>query len=154
MNDTKLENYLYSLDKALEGIAVSEKAEIITEIKSHVLSALEKNPSANLEAVLNSLGEPKQVASRYLLERDLKPHKYKLPLNPIVKWLVIGFLGTLMIVILSGSLLVWKLNPSFNFDGKTGNIEMLHGAVQIHYGASDDDISVKYLSVDKPNDKK
>lgn len=137
MNDTKLEAYLYSLDKALEGIAVSEKAEIVTEIKSHILTALEKDATTSLETVLNSLGDPKQVASRYLVERGLKPYKYKLPWTPIVKWLVIGFLGTLIIVISSSALVVWKLHPTFIFDGREGNIEMLNGAIKVHFDTKD-----------------
>jgi hypothetical protein len=133
MNNEKLEHYLQIIDKSLTGIPVSEKAEIITEIKSHVLSALEKDPKTHIESILSSLGEPQQVASRYLLERNLKPHKYRLPLTPIVKWLVIGFLGTLIIVTISGSLLIWKLKPTFNFNGQTGNIEMLNGAIRINF---------------------
>jgi uncharacterized membrane protein len=137
MNNTKLEDYLYSLDKALDGIAVSEKAEIITEIKSHVLSALEKDPLVDIELVLNSLGDPKQVASRYLLERGLKPYKYRIPFVPILKWLVIGFLGTLAIIILLGGFLIWKLHPSINFDKQIANIEMLNGAVKIRFNVDD-----------------
>lgn len=80
------------------------------------------------------------------MERGLKPHKYRVPFAPIIKWLVIGFLGTLIIIIMLGGFLAWRLNPSFSFDGQTGNIEMLNGAVKIHFNANnDEDISIKYL---------
>src|SRR5580692_7021999 len=87
--NSKLEDYLRALDKTLGPISTSERAEIVTEIKSHVLEAQKRGQS--IEDVLKSMGEPEQVANRYLLEHGLTPAKA--PKRPIVKWLVIGFLG-------------------------------------------------------------
>jgi len=84
----KLEGYLSLLDKTLGPISISERAEIVTEIKSHVLEAQQRDPSLSLEAILSSLGEPEQVANKYLLERGLKPSKPST--RPFVKWLVAG----------------------------------------------------------------
>ena len=88
----KLENYLLQLDKCLSQIAISERAEIISEIKSHVEDAMENNPERNMSEILGGFGEPEIAANRYLTERGLKPHKA--PKRPILKWLTVGFLGT------------------------------------------------------------
>src|SRR6187549_1830430 len=95
--DPRLESYLTSLERVLRPFPVSDRAEIITEIKSHVLSALERDPQARLDSVLSALGEPETVANRYLLERGLKPTKTSI--SPIVKWLIIGFLGTFAMIL-------------------------------------------------------
>jgi|GEM_PF-1085702 len=105
----KLEQYLGKLDKGLGPIPVSEKAEIITEIKSHILDAQAKDGTKKLEDILSALGEPELVANRYLIERGLKP--MKAPTHPIFKWLIIGFLGTFVIVVLFITLLIWKFTP-------------------------------------------
>lgn len=104
-NDPRLEHYLSSLENALRPFPVSDRAEIITEIKSHILSALERDPSSNLESVLAAMGEPETVANRYLMERGIKPTKP--PISSAAKWLVIGCLGSvglmmLFVIILTG----------------------------------------------------
>src|SRR5262249_34252931 len=49
-------------------------------------------PASSLDTALTALGEPETVANRYLMERGLKP--IKPPISPMVKWIVIGILGT------------------------------------------------------------
>lgn len=147
-NNHKLDRYLYSLDKALGGISISEKAEIITEIKSHILAAIE-DESTSIDSVLNSIGEPEQVASRYLLERGLKPNKA--PFHPILKWLTIGFLGTLIVIVLFCITLVWKLSPVFTFSNNVGNLELLNGAIKLHFNTkNEDETTIRYTPNGKP----
>jgi len=109
----KLEQYLGKLDKGLGPIPVSEKAEIITEIKSHILDAQAKDESKRLEDILAAIGEPEFVANRYLIERGLKP--MKTPTHPIFKWLIIGFLGTFAIIVLFITVLIWRFTPIVKF---------------------------------------
>jgi hypothetical protein len=134
MKNTELENYLTKLEKALGPIAVSEKAEIITEIKSHVLDSLDTNSLKSTKDILSSLGEPEQVANKYLLERGLEPQK--LPkhsiLNPILKWLTIGFLGTITLIVLSFFLVLWKFTPIVKVDEKNGHVQILGGLIDIN----------------------
>lgn len=144
MTDVKLEKYLHRLDKALGSIPVSEKAEIITEIKSHILEALSRDPSQSIESVLNSLGEPEQVASRYLLEKGLKPNKP--PFHPIFKWLIIGFLGTLLIFGIFSSILLWKLSPKFVMNNNIGYFELLNGSLKVKFNLNNDDETSIYFS--------
>lgn len=70
--EPKLESYLSELDKYLAQIPVSDRADIIIEIKSHVMDAQAKKPSQDITAILNSLGDPESVAKRYLQERGIQ----------------------------------------------------------------------------------
>ncbi len=127
--DPKLETYLASLDKALSGISVSERADIVTEIKSHVLDARERDSNQSIESILAALGEPEIVANRYLLERGLKP--VRPPKHPIVKWLAIGVLGTFGIVVTGVIVLVWTLSPVVKIDGENERVTLLGGLIDI-----------------------
>lgn len=106
--DTKLEFYLFELDQALGPIATSERAEIIMEIKSHVLDAMAKDPSTSVAAVLDAMGDPKQVANRYLLERGLKPNK---PKRSILRSLLYTIIGIIALFVLLIVLLIWRCTP-------------------------------------------
>lgn len=127
--DPRLENYLLRLEKALGAFSTSERAEIITEIKSHVLSALERDPDTPLDSVLMALGEPETVANRYLMERGLKLSKP--PISPIVKWIVIGFLGTLAMLLIFSGFVIYKLSPVIKVDESQGYVSLLGGAIQV-----------------------
>jgi hypothetical protein len=126
----ELERYLFRLDKALSGIPVSEKAEIVTEIKSHILDAMERNPNQSLSAILASIGEPEQVANKYLLEKGLTAKKP--PRHPIIKWLVVGFLGTLGLIIAFIIFILWYFLPIYSVNKQTGEIAILGGAIKVH----------------------
>ena len=112
--EAKLESYLSALDKALEQISVSERAEIITEIKSHILDAQEKNPDHSLDSILESLGAPETVANRYILERGLKLAKPQR--GSALKWVTIGLLGTFSIFAFLLLVLLWKFTPIISVD--------------------------------------
>lgn len=123
----KLENYLSSLEKALGKISVSERADIITEIKSHVLDAMESDENTTVEQILKSLGEPETVANRYLLERGLKP--VRRPAHPILKWLTFGFLGTLALVLVFSAFVIAKFSPIVEISDE--RIVLLGGLIDI-----------------------
>ncbi|MCB0327924.1 MAG: hypothetical protein KDD52_09955 [Bdellovibrionales bacterium] len=144
MNHNKyLDRYLESLDKALKGVSVGEKADIITEIRSHILDALERDDQ-NLRAILDSLGEPQQVANRYLLERGItiqpKPLGYSL-----VKWISAGFLTTLCVVVIALTLLIWKLSPIVKVDEINHRVQILGGLIDVQ---SDDIDFDKWKNMD------
>lgn len=130
MNDQLLESYLARLDKCLGPIAISEKADIITEIKSHVLEAIENDASTNMNDALSSLGEPEQVANRYLMERGLKPNRPAK--HPIVKWITIGFLGTFGITAFIFLVLIWKFSPLVKVDEEKGHVQILGGLIDVN----------------------
>lgn len=126
--DLKLEDYLAKLDKALGPIPVSDRADIITEIKSHVLSARERGQE--LDTILSSLGEPETVANRYILERGLKPGRP--PKTPMVKWLTIGFLGTISICAAFILILLFKFTPLIKVDEEKGRVILLGGLIDVN----------------------
>lgn len=125
--DAKLERYLNSLELALKPFPVSDRAEIIIEIRSHILSALEKG--SNLDSVLSALGEPETVANKYLIERGLKTAKP--PISPIVKWLVIGFLGSIAILVVGTIAMFAYLSPVVKVDERTESVSLFNGAIQV-----------------------
>jgi hypothetical protein len=128
--DSKLESYLSALDKSLGPINVSDRAEIVTEIKSHVLEAQQRDSSQSLDSILSSLGEPEQVASKYLMDRGLKPAKPSK--RPIVKWLVVGFLGTFALILGFITMLIFKFSPLIKVDNMEERVVLLGGLVDVN----------------------
>lgn len=129
MSDPRLENYLSTLDRSLRSLTVSDRADIVTEIKSHVLSAMERDPNQSIDSVLAALGEPEVVANRYLLERGLKPGKP--PISPVVKWIVIGFLGTMALFLAAFVVLAIYLSPIVKVDEEKQQVRLFGGLVQV-----------------------
>ncbi len=127
-----LENYLSKLDKSLNSLSISDRAEIVTEIKSHVLDAIEQDPKKSVDQILSSLGQPEQVASRYLMEKGLSP--VRPPIHPIVKWATIGFLGTVGMILLFATVLVFKFSPIIDVDEESGRVEILGGLIKVDEG--------------------
>ncbi len=127
--DAQLESYLATLDKALGPIPVSSRAEIVTEIKNHVLETQQRDPNSSLGTILAALGEPEAVANRYLMERGLKPGRA--PRTPIIKWLTIGFLGTMGLICLTFVFVIWRFTPLIAIDEKSDHIILLGGVIDV-----------------------
>lgn len=133
----QIETYLSALDRALGPIQASTRAEIILEIKSHILDALAQDPNRSIPSLLASIGEPETVANRYLLEKGLKPGKS--PKSPIVKWLVIGFLGTVALSILSAGVVIYKFFPLVDYDRDRSLVRILGGMISVKGNVNYDD---------------
>jgi len=127
--DARLENYLSTLDRILRPVPASERADIVMEIKSHVLSALERDPQASTESILAALGEPETVANRYLMERGLKPAKP--PISPVVKWIVLGGLGCLGLLVAGIVALIFAFSPILKVNEEKGKVVLLGGLIDI-----------------------
>ena len=135
--EPKLEAYLSELDKYLGQIPVSDRADIIIEIKSHILEAQAKDPTQDISAILNSMGDSESVAKRYLQERGLQaflPVKTSsmMWLPASIKWLVIGFLGFIAIIVVVASLLIWRFTPLISIDEANNRVSLGGGLIQIH----------------------
>jgi hypothetical protein len=125
--DSKIETYLSSLEKALRLLPVSERAEIVTEIKSHIFSALERDTGSSVENVLDALGAPETVANRYLAERGqtlVKPS-----VSPMVKWIMIGLLGTVAMSLIFTGAILFKFSPLVEVRGD--KVKLLGGAISV-----------------------
>ncbi len=131
--DMRLESYLMSLDRALGQVPISERADIITEIKSHILTAQEKGQP--LDSVLNSMGQPEIVANKYLLEKGLKPLRPSK--RPLLKWFALGTLGTIFFIFCVISLIVWKLSPIVAIDSHS--VKILGGLIDVNDTSMDAD---------------
>lgn len=129
--DPQLESYLSVLDKSLGQIPVSSRAEIVTEIKSHVMEAKERDPNATTDSVLKALGEPETVANRYLMERGLKPIKTSRS-GTVMKWLTIGFLGTFALICLTITVIIWRFTPLISVDEKNDHVVLLGGMIDVN----------------------
>lgn len=127
--DPRLEHYLASMERVLQPFPVGDRAEILTEIKSHVHATLERDPEARLDSVLTALGEPETVANRYLIERGLKPTKP--PFSPIVKWMVIGFLGTFAMLLIFVAVVVSRFTPLLRVDDLKDKVSLFGGMVEV-----------------------
>lgn len=128
--DVKLEAYLSALDRALGLVPVSQRADIILEIKSHVLDARARTPETSTADLLSSLGAPEQVANRYLLERGLTPAKA--PRAPAIKWLTLGFLGTVALCVFALLAVIWRFTPIIDVDEAQGRVRILGGLINVN----------------------
>lgn len=139
MTEPKLESYLGALDEALGQIPVSDRADIIIEIKSHVLDAQSRNPNQNLDDILQSLGDPETVAKRYLQERGIqaaKPAPVKSQASMMwvastVKWLVIGCVSILGLLILTVALIIWRFTPLVSVDDTQNKVSLGGGIINV-----------------------
>lgn len=62
--DVSLEKYLETIDKSLKPLPVSERVDIVKEIKSSIMEMQQDNLTA--EAILDRLGDPREMAKEYL----------------------------------------------------------------------------------------
>jgi hypothetical protein len=124
-----INDYLTRLDRSLGAVPAADRAEIVLEIRSHLLEAKEKDPTAAWPAIFAQLGEPEQVANRYLRERGLKMQKP--PKTPVLKWLVIGLLGTFTFFVAVIAVLLFSFTPLIKVDESTGRVQLLGGAIDV-----------------------
>lgn len=59
-----LDNYLEKMEKCLRPVPVSERVDIINEIKSEMLEL--QNNGVSDEMIIERLGDPKELAKAYL----------------------------------------------------------------------------------------
>ena len=129
MLNNELEVYLTRLEKCLGPLGISEKAEIITEIKSHVMDTLDNNDTETVKEVLDALGTPRQVAQKYLTEKGIEPKKDSD--NSVVKWVSLSLISVIGACLVLMIVLVWKFSPLVKVDGENGRVQILGGMIDI-----------------------
>lgn len=130
MDNKKLNEYLFLLEKHLSDLSASDRARIILEIEEHIKESLEKYSDKTLDQVLEDLGPAQKVANHYRLDRGLKT--FKPQKHPFIKWLSITFLGSMGLFLLFILILVWKFTPIFEVDDKNQRIVVLGGLIDIN----------------------
>lgn len=131
---SNLETYLTALERELQSLTTSERAEILLEIKSHVMSKMEEDSSADEMSILKSLGSPRDVAIKYVDDRGIEwkaPVQSSGAIASIVKWLVIGFLGTIGVFVCVFIFLVTQFSPLVEVDEEKGKVKILGGMIDI-----------------------
>ncbi len=132
MNDElKTEYYLRQLDQYLHALPVSQRAEIITEIKSHIQESLEKDEKRGIESVLNDLGAPRVVAERYLLAKGLRPSVQSRP-GRVLKWLAIGTVAVFALIFVGGMWTIWHFSPIIHVDESKGHVSLFNGLIDVN----------------------
>ncbi|MGE4133432.1 MAG: DUF1700 domain-containing protein [Bdellovibrionales bacterium] len=130
-----IEHFLTQLDRELQALPTGQRAEIITEIRSHILEALDKDSGRSVQSVLDNLGSPKAVALRYLEQKGVR-YWAPSPHRNWVKWAVLGGLGlvaTVVIVPLIGlALAAWHFSPLIQVDEEKGRVKILGGLIDVN----------------------
>jgi hypothetical protein len=142
--ELKIENYLAQLDQELSALPISQRAEIITEIKSHILETTDKNPERALDSVLADLGQPSVVAERYLSAKGVARVPPKS--GGWVKRLAIGFAVFFAAILILPVVLAmagfWYLSPLIQVNESKGHVRLLGGLVDITEDPSGDQLKI------------
>jgi hypothetical protein len=126
--DIKIEHYLLQLDRELQALPVSQRAEIITEIKSHITDAEAKS---DVDTVLRDLGSPQAVAQRYLAAKGVSYAKPRRS-GAWVKWLAIGTVAFFGLVFFAGMSAIWYFSPLVKVDEDKGRVVLLGGLIDVN----------------------
>lgn len=129
--DLKIEYYLLQLDQNMQALPLGQRAEIITEIKSHILESLEKDPQREIDSVLADLGAPRLVAERYLAAKGValsSPRKS----GRWLKWLAVGTVALFAFIFLSGLATIWYFSPLIKVDEKNGRVVLFGGLIDVN----------------------
>ncbi len=129
--ELRIEHYLLQLDRELRPLTVSQRAEIITEIKSHITGVLEKDPTRDIENILNGLGAPKAVAEPYLTSKGLKSASPPRT-GRWLKWLAVGTVAFFAFIFIAGLSAIWYLSPLVQVDESQGRIRLLGGMIDVN----------------------
>jgi hypothetical protein len=145
-NKKVLDQYLYSLEKSLSDLNPSDRAKIVLDINEHIHEACEKYEDKKLKEILEDLGHPQKVANHYRLDRGLKT--FKPDKHPIIKWLSISFMGSVIAFLLFIIIIVWKFTPIFEIDEKKGRVVLLGGLIDLNSTSGKMKIMDQYHFVD------
>lgn len=125
-----IENYLAALERELRGLPTGARAEIITEIRSHILEASDKQPNRNIQSIIDDFGGPEVVARRYYTEKGIA---YVPTARP--KWmrrLAYAVVGVFAFFLLSTIFTVWYFSPLIQVDEAAGRVRILGGLIDVN----------------------
>lgn len=126
-----IEHYLSQLDRELQALPTGQRAEIITEIRSHILDKVAADSTKTIQAVLNDMGTPREVAGRYLEQKGVKPWAPS-PARNWLKWIAISFAAMVAFVIISTIGTIWYFSPLVEVDEVAGRVKILGGWIDVN----------------------
>lgn len=134
LDTRKLEVWLRQLEAALGDVSVVDRSDIVMEMNAHIRDSYERG-GRTLDEILNSLGEPAQVANRYRLERGMQPvviPKGQTTAGAFFKWATIGLLGFFAISAVGGIILISNFFPLVKVDENEKRVKILGGMIEIN----------------------
>lgn len=129
--ELKIEYYLSQLDRELQSLTVSERAEIVTEIKSHIRESLASDNPKPVDTILQDLGSARQVAERYLVSKGKPPAPPKRT-GRMFKWLAIGTVGFFALIFFAGIMAAIYLRPLVHVDKEKGRVTLFGGLIDVN----------------------
>lgn len=126
-----LEHYLSQLDRELQALPTGQRAEIITEIRSHILEASEKSPDKNIQSLIDDMGTPRDVAIRYLQQKGVK-HWAPSKSRNWLRIIALSMAGMFAFVVLSTAFTVWYFSPLVHVDEQKGRVTLLGGLIDVN----------------------
>jgi hypothetical protein len=130
--ELKIEHYLLQLDRELAALPVGQRAEIITEIKSHIRDASERDPKRDLDSILADLGSAKTVASRYLTDKGYQTTPKPASGGQWFKWLAIATVAVCAMIFFSGMAVIWYFSPLIKVDEPHGRVSLFGGMIDVN----------------------
>lgn len=146
MDNKKLHDYLFKLEKHLSDLSPSDRSKIILDIENHIEDSLRKYSDKSLDQILEDLGSAERVANHYRLDRGLKT--FKPNRHPILKWFSITFLGSIGLFLIFILTLIWKFTPVFEVDEKNQRVTILGGLIDINGTSGKIKVGDEYKFVD------
>lgn len=128
--DLIIEHYLSQLDRELQALPTGQRAEIITEIRSHILDRTAADPTKNIQTILNDMGAPRDVAARYLEQKGIKPWTPS-PARNFIKWTAISVAAIFAFMIFATFASIWYFSPLIKVDEKEGRVQILGGMIDV-----------------------
>ena len=122
--DRELEQYLTTIEKYLKNMPVSERVDVIKELKSNI-EEMQINNALSADKILERLGSPRELAAGYLGEKIAMGNSFS-----IKKLLMtFSFYGLVslsgMFIIPCGTVLAWGLILTSFFGPIAGLIKLL-----------------------------
>lgn len=131
MNDQKLlEHYLHELEQTLGQLPPSQRAKIVHETHDHVHQVRQNYPEKTIAQILDDLGPAAKLGNHHLLDNNLKTYKPKR--SPFIKWLSIGFIGSVSAFFLFVVFLIIKFSPLYHLDEKNNRLVILGGLIDLN----------------------
>ncbi len=124
----KINDYLKEIERHLEGISVSDRADILMELNSHISESLDRSDEG-VESILKALGEPAQVANRYLIARGIQPVKPSR--KPLLGKIALGVFGLFAVGMIALFLLIRSFFPLLEINEEQGRVVILGGMIDV-----------------------
>lgn len=126
-----IEHYLSQLDRELQALPTGQRAEIITEIRSHILDKSAADSTKKIQTILNEMGAPREVATRYLEQKGIKPWTPS-PARNWIKWIAISFASVTGLMVASVVAMIWYFSPLIHVDEEKGRVRILGGMIDVN----------------------